>query len=247
MHWSLHGEGEPLFLGFPLMASQAEVFGPEAATIQKAFLDGLTDRYAVLLADYPSIGKSTSIDPLDLTPERVCADLLSVADAAGFDRFSYWGYSWGGAVSLQLAARTDRLKALVMGGWIPLGGQYADMLAASLEQVDDPPPEVQVVLRSPAQYRQWVTFYEALQDWSEEQSNASINCPRLVFVGGEGDVLAGSYLIRNATTLRQRQKEVEAAGWQVEFIPGRGHEVGLDAQAVLPMARAFLDRHLFDE
>ncbi|MFO0444000.1 MAG: alpha/beta fold hydrolase, partial [Betaproteobacteria bacterium] len=59
----------------------------------------------MLLLDYPSIGRSRDIAPEALTADRVCADLLGVADAAGCERFAYWGYSWGGNVGLQLATR----------------------------------------------------------------------------------------------------------------------------------------------
>lgn len=242
VYYETHGEGVPLLLGFPILASHAQVFGDAAGAVREGFLSGLTDRYQVLLLDYPSIGRSADIPPKQLTADRVCSDLLAVATAAGFDRFIYWGYSWGAAVGLQLAARTDRLLGLVMGGWPPLGAQYSDALASAEEQIADPPPEVQVVLRSPAQYAQWSHFYRSLGDWSESRTTRGISVPRLAYAGGEGDVMAGRRLIRNATTLRARQAELEALGWEVRLIAGQGHAVGLDATAVVPMVREFLDR-----
>jgi pimeloyl-ACP methyl ester carboxylesterase len=242
VYFETHGAGIPLLLGFPILASHAEVFGASAGLIRNEFLAGLVDRYRVLLMDYPSIGRSVDIPPEQLTVGRVCNDLLAVASAAGFDRFIYWGYSWGAAVGMQLSARTDRLMGLVMGGWPPLGGQYADVLASAEEQIANPPPEVQVVLRSPAQYAQWSHFYRSLGDWSEEQTCSRLNIPRLAYAGGEGDVLAGSRLIRNASTLLAKQKELEAMGWQVRLISGKGHAVGLEPAAVLPLVRGFLDQ-----
>ena len=47
----VHGDGAPLLLGFPMMASQAEVFGEFGAATLTGYLDGLTDRYRVLLVD----------------------------------------------------------------------------------------------------------------------------------------------------------------------------------------------------
>jgi len=61
------------------------------------------------------------------------SDILAVADAAGVDRFAWFGFSFGGVVGLQLASRTNRLSALVCGGWPPLGGQYAETLAYAEE------------------------------------------------------------------------------------------------------------------
>ena len=71
--------------------------------------------------------------PDTLTPESIAADILAAADAAGVDRFAFYGYSWLAMSGLQLAIRTDRVSALVMGGYPPIGGPYAEMLAG-------PPP-----------------------------------------------------------------------------------------------------------
>lgn len=242
VYYEVHGQGIPLLLGFPIMASHARIFGEEAGSIREGFLERLSDRYRVLLLDYPGIGRSRDIPPAKLTADRVCSDFLSVADAAGFGSFIYWGYSWGAAAGLQLASRTDRLRGLVVGGWPPLGAQYVDILKSVEEQVDNPPPEVQVVLRSPAQYAQWLAFYRSVQNWPEEQFAASLDIPRLAFAGAEGDVYAGSILIRNASTLQARKAELETMGWHLELIPGKGHAVGLEPETVVPVVRAFLDR-----
>lgn len=242
VYYEVHGDGEPLFLGFPLMASHAEIFGAEMGAIRDAYLEGLVDRFRVLLVDYPSIGRSADIPPTDLTADRVCQDLVSVFDEAGFERFIYWAYSWGAAVGLQLASRVDRCSALVVGGWPPLGAQYDAALRASLEQIDDPPPEVQVVLRSPAQYAQWSNFYKSVQGWPEREVAASIACPRLAFVGADGDTDAGSEDILNATILKARRAELEAMGWSVSIIEGVGHDVAFKPDVLLPIVSDFLDR-----
>ncbi len=236
--------GAPLLLGLPLMASHTDIFGPESSATIDGYLGRLTDAYRVLLVDYPNIGGSTSPPPNEMTAERVCSDLLATADAAGFRDFVYWGYSWGAAVGLQLATRCDRLAALAVGGWPPLGGQYADILRAARGQLDNPPPSARVVLREPAQYAQWVTFYESLLDWPEEQAIAAIDCPRIVFFGGSGDVDPGGENIRIASTLRERRSELERLGWNVHEIPERDHSVCLDPETVVPPVRAFLDEAL---
>jgi pimeloyl-ACP methyl ester carboxylesterase len=242
IHYEVHGAGIPLFLGFPLMASHAQIFGADGASVLRGYLDRLTDRYRVLLVDYPSIGKSGSIPEAELTADRVCADLLRVADAAGFDRFAWWGFSWGGAVGLQLASRTDRLSALVCGGWPPLGGQYAELLRASVEAAANPPASTMVVLRDASQYAQWVTFYESLRDWPEADAVARIVCPRMTFAGSDGDPTAGHDVpVSIATTIRERRAELEAMGWCVREIPGRDHSVFLDPAIVVPVVREFLD------
>ncbi|MEM9530976.1 MAG: alpha/beta hydrolase [Pseudomonadota bacterium] len=245
IYYEVFGDAGPsLLLGFPIFASMGDILGAAATATQKGFLAGLTDRYRVLLLDYPSIGQSRDTDPTQLTVDRVCADLLAVADAAGFRRFAYWGYSWGACVGYQLALRTNRLTALVMGGWPPLGGQYEDMLKASEEQVDDPPPEVQVVLRSPAQYAQWVAFYASLQTFDDAPAAREVSIPRLAYAGANGDTTAGSFPIRNASILEHKKAELENLGWQVALIADATHEDGLNPAKILPAVQPFLEQHV---
>ena len=241
VYYEVHGDGEPLFLSFPVMATHAEIFGEAAGGVLRAYLEQLTDRFSVLLVDYPSIGRSADIAPDQLTADKVCADLFSVMDAAGFHRCIYWGYSWGAAVGLQLVYRADRFTALALGGWPPLGAQYDAALRASLEQINNPPAAVQVVLRSAAQYAQWSTFYASVQDWPEAEVAATVSCPRLAFVGAEGDTDAGSEDILNATILKANRTKLESLGWDVAIIDGAGHDVALKPNVLVPVVRAFLD------
>ena len=241
IHIAVHGAGVPLLLGFPLMASHGEIFGETAAEVLRGYLDRLTDRYRVLLVDYPSIGRSGSIPPSALTADRVCADLLRAADMAGFDRFAYWGHSWGGGVGLQLATRTDRLTALVCSGWPPLGGPYAEALEGARRQAASPPAYAMAVLREPSQYAQWVSYLESVVGWPEREALSRFTGPRLAIAGSLGDSDAGGVDIPIASRNRAHRAELEAMGWQVREIPGRDHSVCLDPAAVVPAVREFLD------
>jgi pimeloyl-ACP methyl ester carboxylesterase len=178
--YAVHGprEGRPLMILLPLMASFGEIFGADVEPVLQGYLERLTDRYRVLLMDYPSIGRSAAIDPPQLTADRVCADLLGVADAAGLSRFAFWGYSWGGNVGLQLASRTDRLAALVVGGWPALGAPYEALLAAARKKLPNPEASSLRVLRSPAQYAQWIHYGQSIAGWPERQAVSSISCSR---------------------------------------------------------------------
>jgi pimeloyl-ACP methyl ester carboxylesterase len=241
VHYELHGSGAPLLIGLPLMASFGEIFGAALLPVLNGYLERLTDRYQVLLVDYPSIGQSRDIAPTELTAQRVCADLLGVASAAGFDRFAYWGYSWGGAVGLQLASRTDRLSALVIGGQPPLRAPYAGILQATRLKQADPEPSSLKVLRSKEQYRQWETYYASLLDWREADALASIACPKLVLFGADGDLVEAGVPIRIASIIRAERGALLAQGWQVHEIAGQGHGVCMAPELVVPPVRAFLD------
>ncbi len=241
--FALHGaaDGRPLMVTLPLMASFGEIFGADLEPVLHGYLSRLTDRYRVLLVDYPSIGRSRDIAPQDLTADRVCADLLGVATAAGFARFAYWGYSWGGNAGLQLATRTDRLTALVVGGWPALGAPYDALLAAARRKLPNPEPSSLKVLRSPAQYAQWVHYGESLAGWDERAAVARIACPRLNLFGADGDLVEAGIAVPIASAIRAHRSELQALGWRVHEIAGHGHALCLQPELAVPPVRAFLD------
>lgn len=241
--WEAHGKGPAVFVGLPLMASHAEVFGPPAQAMLDAWLEALNG-YRVLMADYPGIGRSDDHDPTTMTAERVVSDLLRVADAAGIDRFAWIGYSWSGAVGLQLATRSDRLTALAIGGWPPLDAPYGALRRAIESRIGNVPEHAMKVLRTPAQYRQWATFYKSLTDWQEGAAVDGIDCPKLLFFGAEGDLIEEGESVPIASIARGRRLELEAKGWEVHEIAGYGHDVIAQSTLVLPPIRAFLDKHL---
>jgi len=195
----VHGRGPAVLLPVnpqPVQGPQAEElrrWGVDPA-LGRTLIDGLSDTFQVIAFDYE--GQVLRVPKPDtLTPENVAGDLLAVADAAGADRFGYYGYSWLALAGLQLGIRTDRLAALVMGGFPPLDGPYAQMLKITMathelavansasapgaatssppsEQPSAEPPgeldwsQVEVSLTE-AQTRQFVTLYQALQDFDD--------------------------------------------------------------------------------
>jgi pimeloyl-ACP methyl ester carboxylesterase len=242
IYFKLDGEGIPLMIGMPLMASHTAIFGAESSAVLNGYLDRLTDGYKVLRVDYPGIGRSTDISPEALTADRAVADILSVADAAGFDRFSYWGYSWSGAVGLQLAARTDRLQALVIGGWPPLEGPVAPLIEATDRKLGCIEPAQRVVLRNDAQYAQWGTFYRSIVERPERAAVEALTIPRLSYFGAQGDLVESGVDVPIASIIRHSRPPLEQAGWEVVEIPGHGHEVAHRPEIVAPIVRDFLDR-----
>lgn len=234
LYYETHGDGIPLFLGFPLTAS-ASSDDPELA-ILRDYLPRLVDRYRVLVVDYPNTGASTPIPASEFTVDRACADLLAVADAAGFERFAWWGFSWGGVIGLQLAARSDRISALVCGGWPPLGGPYEEVLQACTAMATDAPPEISQVA-SP-----FVTFYESLLKQPAPCAATRISCPRMAFVGSEDEVELAGFKIPLTLRFQRHRERIEELGWSVTEVPGRDHLLWSDPDTVVPIVRAFLDR-----
>jgi len=246
IYYQLHGDpkGVPLFLGFPIMASHEQIFGEAQAGVRNGFLERLTDRYRVLLVDYPNIGKTTTPSPAEFTIDRACADMLAAADAAGFGRFAWWGPTSNGVqFGLALAARSDRVSAFVGGGWPPLGAPYEKLLLNGQNQVSDPPQHALVILRDKSQYAQWVTYYESMTRWPEAKAVASIKCPRMIYFPAEYSGSGPGLTFMFADIVREHRAELEKMGWRVVELAGpvRDGRALFDPALVVPVGREFLD------
>jgi pimeloyl-ACP methyl ester carboxylesterase len=233
VYYEVQGKGFPLILGYPFMASP--VADQADNTALQGYLERLTDDYRVLTMDYPNVGQSKRFPQDQFTAQRLYDDLLDVADAAGFDRFIWWGFSWGGLIGLQLASRSDRVAALICGGWPPLDGPYADMLKAIRVIAADPPPRYTMPLD------QYITFYESIQEWPEGDAVRRIQCPKMTFVGSADELDIGGVPIRLAAAIQRRRGDLESQGWRVTEIPGRDHWIYQDPNTVVPVVRQFLD------
>jgi pimeloyl-ACP methyl ester carboxylesterase len=264
----VHGRGPTVLLAVnpqPVEGAQAEEmrrWGADPA-LGRSLIDGLSDAFRVVAFDYE--GQVLQVPKPDtLTPANVARDLLTVADAVSADRFAYYGYSWLALAGLQLAIRTDRLTALVMGGFPPLGGPYEQMLRVTTathemassqrrtETTSPPSPspsdeldwsQVEVSLTEP-QTRQFVTLYQALQGFDDGAAQAQINCPRLCFVGSADEISYserwGGVDVSLADPVVNRRAELEALGWHVRVLEGLDHIQAMQGMNVLPILRPWL-------
>jgi pimeloyl-ACP methyl ester carboxylesterase len=268
----VHGRGPTVLLPVnpqPVEGQQAEEmrrWGADPA-LGRSLIDGLSDAFQVVAFDYE--GHLLQVPKPDtLTPANVVGDLLAVADAAGADRFAYYGYSWLALAGLQLAIRSDRVTALAMGGYPPLDGPYEQMLQVtkathqmavanaasppSSTTASHPPAEssgepdwsqVEVGLTE-AQTRQFVTLYQALQDFDDRAAQAQLGCPRLCFVGSTDEITYderwGGVQVSMADPVVRRRAELEALGWQVQVLEGLDHTQAMQAVHVLSILRPWL-------
>jgi pimeloyl-ACP methyl ester carboxylesterase len=266
----VHGDGPTVLLAVnppPVQGPQAEElrrWGTDPA-LGRSLIDGLSDAFRVVAFDYE--GQVLKVPKPDtLTPANLAGDLLAVADAAGAERFAYYGYSWLALTGLQLAIRTDRVAALVMGGFPPLEGPYGEMLQVTTathamassasapstatssqpsEEASGEPDWSQVeVSLTEAQTRQFVTLYQALQGFDDRAAQAQIGCPRLCFVGAADEIdygeRWGGVQVRLAGAVINRRAELEALGWQVQVLEGLDHIQAMQAAHVLPILRPWL-------
>ncbi|GAC1502349.1 MAG: hypothetical protein NVS2B12_11630 [Ktedonobacteraceae bacterium] len=254
----IHGSGPTLLLPVnpqPVsgpLAEQMRQYGTDPA-LGQSLIHGLSDTFRVVAFDYEGLCLRQP-KPNTLTPANTTNDLLAVADAASAERFAYYGYSWLAMIGLQLAIRTDRLRALIMGGFPPLNGPYEEMLrvttatyemasgARSIPSADE--SEWSDMTLSRDQTQQFVTLYQALQGFNDRAAQAQITCPRLCFVGSadeiEYDQHWGNVSVSLADPIVQGQAQLSDLGWDVRVLAGLDHIQAMQAKQVVPILRPWL-------
>ena len=266
------GEGPTLLLPVnphPVTGPQAEAmrqWGADPA-LGHSLIKGLSDAFRVVAFDYE--GECLRIPkPETLTPANVASDILAVADAVEADRFAYYGYSWLALIGLQLAIRTNRLTALVMGGFPPLNGPYAAMLRVTTaahemaveaaqrdEGAADQQPAVEAgdwssvqIAVPPDQTRQFVTLYQALQGFDDRAAQSHITCPRLCFAGSADEIQYGpkwgDVLVSIAGPIIAGRADLESLGWEVRVLDGLDHLQAMQVKQVVPILRSWLASQL---
>ncbi|HEY1179958.1 MAG TPA: alpha/beta hydrolase, partial [Phytomonospora sp.] len=266
--------------GLLLPVDPAPVTGSRADDLRKwgvdpelgrHLVDGLADAFTIVAFPYENhIMANTR--PEAFTPDLIAGDLLAVADAAGLDRFAYYGYSWLALNGLQLAMRTDRLTALVMGGYPPIDGPYAEMLrvtrtAHARSGTGDPSAwntdggatadwdgesefdwsNVEMTATKD-QTRQFVVMYEALTGFDDRSAQDAVTCPRMCFAGTADTIVYeekwGGLTVDIAGRFAGARAEMEAAGWDVHALEGLDHTQAMQPQHVLPVLRPWLEENV---
>src|SRR5256885_13502180 len=119
--YETHGSGRPLVLLHGGLGS-GEMFGP--------VLPLLAERHQVVVADLQGHGRTADIDrPLDV--RLMAGDIAALIDHLGLANPDVVGYSLGGGVALQTAARYPaKVRRLVLGsGDLPPDAIHPEMRA----------------------------------------------------------------------------------------------------------------------
>jgi pimeloyl-ACP methyl ester carboxylesterase len=186
------------------------------------YVDRVAADFTVIAIDIRGSGDSDKPeDPTLYTIAHHCADILAVADACGVDRFSLWGYSYGGNIGRYLAARSARVTSLIMVG-IPFGaaasGEFREMILRLREQRSGFEPAN-------------IAWLLAMLDWPDN-APADLRCPTLWIVGSNNPFAMAS-VAKHRATLAESQV-------QVQIIDGLNHEQEFsEIDAVLAPMLAF--------
>lgn len=232
IYFEVHGSGDRfLFLGpgtaapraIPAAPGQPPLIAEVAETLaryKQAYIDALGSKFRLIFIEYP--GNEPKL--YTLTPAAVARDYLAIADAAGAEEFAYAGFSWGCVTGLQLALRTDRMTALVCGGFPVLDGIYEDMLTTTRAMASGPASLYGLEANSPENGRQFLTYYEGLQSFDDRLIQDALDIPRLNWIGDQDlPTLNGEPLTHMGQLIVRSRAELEAAGWDVKIIPGKNH------------------------
>ena len=214
---TLHGSGP----GLPLV-----IFNNGNTQFTPATVAPLAEGRRVALLD---LEPPASMAPEEHTADRICTDILAATSAAGIDRFAWYGYSFGGVIGLQVATRSDRVRALICGGWPPLDGPYSAALAVS-----------EAVAGRGLGTRHVLEFYRSVKSWPERDAVSKLTCPRLTFAGTDDRFVAEGQQVRIGPTISEHRRELEQLGWQVRMIDGYNHGLGARLEVVVPLIRDFL-------
>ncbi|TDU91288.1 hypothetical protein EV138_4892 [Kribbella voronezhensis] len=237
---------------------QLRAWGADPA-LGHSLTHGFGEHFRVIAFDYEAQLQAHP-KPATLTPDNLVADFLAVADAAEAPTFAYYGYSWLGLAGLQVALRTDRLTALVMGGFPPLDGPYDAMLQvteATYELAGGPVSDQPVepgdwdsteVAMSKDQAQQFLSLYRSLQSFDDHAAQSRLSCPRLCIAGSADNIQYGERW-RNAyvaigEAVEKNRSRLKDLGWTVQLLDGLDHMQAMHADKILPIAKPWLREHL---
>jgi pimeloyl-ACP methyl ester carboxylesterase len=216
---------------------------------EAGYVSRLQEHFTVIAMDLRGHGESAlPEDAADYAIDKLCQDILDVADACGVERFSLWGISYGGKVGRYLAVQSERVTSCILIGtplgpgvsgqprqnaldfcahWSPIvqSERAGTLDLASLSTNDQ---ELLQRLNVPAMLG-WV---RAMLDWPAVIPT-DFRCPTLWFIGSEDHLAMDS--------LKAYEESLKSSRMQVHIIEGLDHEQAFDEiDQVFPTMLAFI-------
>ncbi len=228
LYYESHGSGRPLILLHGGLGS-GEMFGP--------VLPLLAERHQVVVADLQGHGRTADIDrPLDV--RLMAGDIAALIDHLGLAQPDVVGYSLGGGVALQTAAKYPaKVRRLVMVSanlrpdaiYPEMRAQQGQVNAAAAEFMKETPMYqlYQRVAPRPEDFPRLLTkIGEAMaQDFDFTEEVRGLQMPALV-VAADADMAPPSHYVEVFKLLGGGLRD---GGWMGEGRPNGGH-----ALAILP-------------
>ncbi|WP_218582935.1 alpha/beta fold hydrolase [Nocardia cyriacigeorgica] len=238
MYYEVHGTGAPLILLHGGLLAGEATFG--------AMIPELTKTRQVIVLDLQAHGHSPDFDR-PLSYEALADDVARLIDHLALGKADVLGYSLGGGVALQVAARNpDLVDRLIVAsapyrssGWLP--DTRAGMAMMDPDTMRQTPlyQMYAAAAPDPAGWTSLVTKTRQLltQDYDWTAQLARIHAPTLV-LAAETDALARDHAIEMTARL-----EADTPGRaRLEVLPGTTHnDIMLRPDLLLPLITGFLD------
>jgi pimeloyl-ACP methyl ester carboxylesterase len=212
------------------------------------YVERLRDQYSVIAIDVRGHGESDRpVVKEAYEIARLIDDVEAVTDDCGVDRFLLWGFSFGGTLSLQLAAHSQRVRGAVVAGSFygptfseeQLSSTVALMsraaIAKSEGKLDELPlSKEQRSFVERADLNVAIAVSRAMSVWPVLEPGDML-CPAYLF--------AGSANVVATAALEKRRQSIAAAGMQLRIFEGFEHmQEFTEIETVLPPALSFLQR-----
>jgi pimeloyl-ACP methyl ester carboxylesterase len=198
---------------------------------QIGYVGRLKSEFRVISIDIRGHGESDKpTDPAYYTINKMCQDIISVADACDVEQFALWGFSYGGNIGRYLASQSDRVTKLIVMG-IPFGlaasgdfrqfikefrAHWAPIVQAQLNDLLDPTSlseddqDVWQHMNVPVTLA-WLT---AMLDWGKNEPS-DLRCPTLW--------LAGSKNNNTIASIQEYKAVLQETPVQVHVVAGLDH------------------------
>ncbi|WP_200881400.1 alpha/beta fold hydrolase [Nocardia otitidiscaviarum] len=238
MYYEVHGAGQPLILLHGGLSTAESTFG--------ALIPELSRTRQVIAVELQAHGHTPDQDR-PMTYEALADDVAALITHLDLGKADLLGYSLGGGVALQVAARTpDLVDRLVItsapfrfDGWLP--ETRAGMAAMDPDAMRDTPMYQLYtgVAPDPAGWTALVTKTRQLltQDFDWTEQLAKIQAPTLVLTA-EADALHRDH----ATEMTARLDSATSDRARLDIVPGTTHyDIMYRSDLLLPLITPFLD------
>jgi len=212
------------------------------------YVERLRGDFKVIAVDIRGNGESDKpTDPAYYTTDKMGQDLLAVADACGVERFTIWGFSYGGNIGRYLAAQSERVAKIIIMG-IPFGLGASGDFRRSIEDsrahwapsckpnwmarlISNHSPRMTRTICKRTNVPVTLAWLSAMLDWAAIEP-ADLRCPTLWLLGSEN---------KNAmASLQECEEALKESKVQVHVVEGLNHlQEFTEIDKVLPAMLAF--------
>jgi pimeloyl-ACP methyl ester carboxylesterase len=217
------------------------------------YVERLKDNFKVITIDIRGNGESDKpAEPTYYTTEKICQDILAVANACCVEQFTIWGFSYGANIGRYLAARSNRVEKLILMG-IPFGSGAPGDLRRFIEGFRDHWAPILQTKRegtldisslSTEDQKTWhktniaveIAWLSAMLDWGVIEP-ADLLCQTLWLVGSKNESAVAN--------IREYEERLKRSKVRVQVMEGLNHQEEFNnIDRSLPSMLAFMSNEI---